>query len=136
MALILIKGGLAAVGGLLGWFLGGADTFLHALIVFVTVDYITGIMRGIVEKNLCSAIGARGIFKKMLIFLLVGVANIVDVYLINSGNVLKSAVIFFYASNEGISILENTTAIGLPVPQKLRDVLQHLKNSNDGGEPK
>ena len=123
----------AAIGGWLGWFLGGCDGLLYALIAFVVVDYVTGVMCAVVDKKLSSAVGFRGIFKKVLIFLLVGVANILDAQVIGTGCVLRTAVIFFYLSNEGISILENTAIIGLPVPQKLKDVLEQLKDHSDKG---
>ena len=118
----------AGIGGGLGWFLGGFDGFLNALIAVVIVDYITGVMCAIVEKQLSSKVGTNGIFKKILIFMLVGIAHIVDYYLIQSGNAIRTAIIFFYIANEGISILENTAAIGLPVPEKLRNILQLLKD--------
>lgn len=116
----------AAIGGWLGWFFGGLDGFLYALITFVVVDYITGVMVAIIDKRLSSDIGARGIFKKVLIFTLVGVAHIIDSRIIGDGSVIRTAVIFFYLSNEGISIIENASIIGLPVPQKLKDVLAQL----------
>ena len=122
---------LAALGGFLGWFLGGYDGFLYALIAFVVLDYLLGVMCGIVEKHLSSDVGARGIFKKVVIFSLVGVAHIIDQNIIGDGGVLRTAVIFFYLSNEGISIIENATRLGLPVPEKLRDVLEQLKDGGD-----
>ena len=115
-----------AVGGWLGWFLGGCDGLMYALIAFVAVDYITGIMCAIVDKKLSSAVGFKGICKKVLIFLLVGVANILDVNIIGSGSVLRSAAIFFYLSNEGVSLLENASHLGLPVPNAIKEVLQQL----------
>ncbi len=124
-----------ALGGFLGWFLGGADGFLYALIAFVVIDYITGVMCAISDKQLSSEVGFRGICRKVLIFILVGVGNIVDVYVLQSGSVLRTAVIFFYLSNEGISLLENAGRLGLPIPQKLKDVLSqlHNKGGNDEG---
>ncbi|WP_407697161.1 holin family protein [Schinkia azotoformans] len=122
------------MGGWLGWFLGGFDGFLYALITFVVVDYITGIMVAIIDRRLSSVIGARGIFKKILIFILVGIAHIIDSRLIGDGSVIRTAVIFFYLSNEGISIIENASRIGLPIPQKLKDVLAQLNGKEkDGG---
>ncbi len=129
---IVLQTVIAAVGGWLGWFLGGLDGFLYALIIFVIVDYITGIMVAIINKELSSEIGARGIFKKILIFILVGIAHIIDSRLIGEGSVIRTAVIFFYLSNEGISIIENSTRIGLPVPQKLKDVLAQLHGKSKG----
>jgi toxin secretion/phage lysis holin len=122
----VIQLALAAVGGWLGWFLGGCDGLLYALIAFVVVDYITGIMCAVVDKKLSSSVGFRGIFKKVLIFTLVGIANILDVNVIGSGSVLRTAIIFFYISNEGVSLLENAGHLGLPIPAKLKAVLEQL----------
>lgn len=116
----------SAVGGWLGWFLGGCDGLLYALIAFVVIDYVTGVMCAIVDKKLSSAIGFKGIFKKILIFALVGIGHILDTRIICSGSVLRTAVIFFYLSNEGVSLLENAAHFGLPVPQKLKAVLEQL----------
>ena len=121
----------AAVGGWLGYVLGGLDGFLYALLAFVVIDYITGLMCAVLDKKLSSEVGFRGIFKKVLIFSLVAVGHIVDQNVIGDGSVIRTAVIFFYLSNEGISILENTVHIGLPVPQKLKDVLEQLHNRSD-----
>lgn len=121
----------AGIGGVIGWYLGGFDGFLYALIAFVVVDYLTGVLRAIVEKQLSSRIGAKGIAKKVAIFLVVGIGHLADVYLLGDGAALRTAVIFFYVANEGISLLENATAIGLPVPDKLKDVLAQLHNHQD-----
>nr|AXS01379.1 toxin secretion phage lysis holin [uncultured bacterium] len=132
-----IQAGFTAMGGFLGWFLGGMDGFIHALIAFVAVDYITGVLRAIVEKKLSSRIGAHGIIKKVVIFLIAGVANLADVYLLNEGGALRMAVIFFYISNEGISLLENAVVIGLPAPEQLKDALAQLhkrKSKDKDGE--
>jgi len=119
---------LAAIGGWLGWLLGGCDGFLYALIAFVVIDYITGVMCAIIDKKLSSEVGFKGIFKKVLIFMLVGVANVIDVYVLKSGSALRTAVIFFYISNEGISLLENAGHLGLPIPAKLKDILEQLND--------
>lgn len=121
----------AALGGWLGWFLGGCDGLLYALIAFVVVDYITGVMCAVVDKKLSSEVGFKGIFKKILIFLLVGIANLLDVNIIGNGSVLRTAAIFFYLSNEGVSLLENATHLGLPVPEKLKSVLQQLHDRSE-----
>ncbi|MGI6678452.1 MAG: phage holin family protein [Dehalobacterium sp.] len=118
----------AAIGGWLGWFLGGFDGFLYALVALMVADYITGVMCAIVDKNLSSEVGFRGIFKKVLIFVLVGIGHIIDTNLIGDGNVLRTAIIFFYCSNEGVSMLENASRLGLPIPEKLKDVLAQLHN--------
>lgn len=122
-----------AFGGFLGWFLGGVDGFLYALIAFTVIDYITGVMCAITDKNLSSAVGFKGICRKVLIFTLVGIGNIVDVYVLGQGGVLRTAVIFFYLSNEGVSIMENSAHLGLPIPEKLKDVLEqlHERGGND-----
>ena len=116
----------AAVGGWLGYFLGGNDGLLIALVLFVAVDYLTGVMCAISDKVLSSNVGFKGICRKVLIFLLVGIANILDVHVIGTGSVLRTAVIFFYISNEGVSLLENAAHLGLPVPEKIKVVLEQL----------
>ncbi|NFL36774.1 phage holin family protein [Clostridium botulinum] len=116
----------AAIGGYIGYFLGGVDGFMYALIVFVVIDYLTGLMVAVLEKKLSSEVGFRGIFKKVLIFVFVGIGNIVDVHLLKNGSAIRTATIFFYVSNEGISIIENSAKIGLPVPKKLQDILAQL----------
>ena len=115
-----------AVGGFLGWFLGGVDGLLYALLAFTVIDYITGVMCAVTDKNLSSSVGFKGICRKVLIFTLVGLGNIVDVYVLGQGGVLRTAVIFFYLSNEGVSILENSAHLGLPIPEKLKEVLEQL----------
>ena len=122
-----------AIGGWLGWFLGGCDGLMYALIAFVVVDYITGIMCAIVDKKLSSEVGFKGICKKVLIFLLVGMANVLDVNIIGSGSVLRTAAIFFYLSNEGVSLLENAAHLGLPVPNAIKEVLQQLHDRAENG---
>lgn len=124
----------SALGGYIGWFLGGFDGFMYALLGFVIIDYITGLMVAILEGKLSSEVGFRGIFKKVMIFSLVGIGNIVDVYLIRNGSAIRTAVIFFYISNEGISILENTSKIGLPIPKRLRKVLEQLNKEEKSDE--
>ena len=116
----------AGIGGWLGYFLGGCDGLLIALLLFVITDYITGVMCAIADKKLSSAVGFKGICRKVLIFLLVGIANILDMQVIGTGSVLRTAVIFFYLSNEGVSLLENAAHLGLPVPEKMKDILAQL----------
>ena len=122
------------VGGWLGYFLGGYDGLLYALIVFMVADYITGVMCAISDKTLSSAVGFKGICRKVLILMLVGIANLLDVEVIGTGAVLRTAVIFFYLSNEGVSLLENAAHLGLPIPEKLKAVLAqlHKKAESDG----
>jgi len=128
---IWIQAAIAAAGGGLGYFIGGWDGFLYALLAFVVIDYITGLMCAVLDKKLSSDVGFRGIFKKVLIFSLVAIGHIIDKNVIGDGSVIRTAVIFFYLSNEGISILENAAHIGLPVPQKLKDILEQLHNRSD-----
>lgn len=128
---IYLQTGFAAIGGFIGWFLGGFDGFLYALLAFVVIDYITGLMCAVIDKKLSSEVGFKGIFKKVLIFTMVGVGHIIDQQIIGDGSVLRTAVIFFYLSNEGVSLLENAGHIGLPIPQKLKDVLEQLHNRSE-----
>ena len=123
----------AAVGGWLGYFLGGCDGLLYALIAFVAIDYITGVMCAISDKTLSSEVGFKGICRKVLIFLLVGIGHIVDAQVIGNGGVMRTAVIFFYLSNEGISLIENAAHLGLPVPDKLKAVLEQLHDRAEKG---
>jgi len=125
---------ITAIGGFFGWFLGGTDGFLYALLVFVIIDYLTGVLCAIADRTLSSKVGFIGISRKVLIFVLVGVAHILDSYVIGDSSVLRTAVIFFYLSNEGISMLENAGHLGLPIPEKLKDVLEQLQNKSDAEE--
>lgn len=129
-----IQAAFTAVGGFLGWYLGGLDGFLYALIVFVAADYITGVLCAIYDKNLSSEVGFKGIAKKVLIFVLVGIGNIIDVSILKQGSAIRTAVIFFYLSNEGISILENSAHLGLPIPKALKNVLETISKEDEGDE--
>jgi len=129
-----VQMGFAAIGGWIGYFVGGADGLLITLLVFMTLDYVTGVMCGIVDKKLSSAVGFKGLFRKMLIIALVGVGHVVDMHVIGTGGALRSAVICFYLSNEGVSMLENAAHLGLPVPDKLKDILAQLHNRDDKGD--
>ena len=117
---------ITALGGWLGYFLGGMDGLMIALIVLMTLDYVSGVMCAIIDKKLSSAVGFKGICKKVFILMLVGVAHIIDLHVVGTGSALRGAVICFYMSNEGLSLLENAAHIGLPVPDKLRDILSQL----------
>ena len=122
----LIQFIFAAIGGWLGYFLGGCDGLLFALVVFAVADYITGVMCAISDKKLSSQVGFKGICRKVIIFMLVGIAHMIDVNVIATGSILRTAVIFFYLSNEGVSLLENAGHLGLPIPEKLKVVLEQL----------
>ena len=121
------------VGGWLGWFLGGCDGLLYALVLFVVVDYITGVMCAAADHKLSSEVGFKGICRKVLIFLLVGIGHVLDAQIIGTGSVLRTAVIFFYLSNEGVSIVENAAHLGLPIPEKLKVVLEQLHDRAEKG---
>ena len=122
---------ITAIGGWVGYFVGGMDGMLIALIVLMSLDYISGVMCAIVDRKLSSAIGFRGICKKVLILMLVGVANIVDLHVVGTGSSLRGAVICFYMSNEALSLFENAAHIGLPIPDKLREALAQLHGRKD-----
>ena len=117
---------ITALGGWLGYFLGGLDGLMIALIVLMTLDYISGVMCAIIDRKLSSAVGFKGVCKKVFILMLVGVAHIIDLHVVGTGSALRGAVICFYMSNEGLSLLENAAHIGLPIPDKLRDILAQL----------
>lgn len=123
---LMIQVLFTGLGGWIGYYLGRCDGLLYALIAFVTVDYLTGVMCAIADKKLSSNVGFKGICRKVLIFLLVGIANIIDVQVIGQEGILRTAVIFFYLSNEGVSLLENAGHLGLPIPEQLKTVLEQL----------
>lgn len=124
---VWIKGISTLIGGFLGWMFGGFDGFLYTLVVFVCIDYITGMIAAAVEKSLNSEVGLKGIARKVSIFFLIALAHLIDYEILGNTKVLRTAVVFFYVSNEGLSILENITRIGVPVPEKLKEVLEQIK---------
>ena len=126
-----VQAAIAAIGGYLGYFVGGVDGLMTALLIFMVLDYITGLMCAIADKKLSSAVGFKGICKKVLILMLVGVAHIVDLHVVGTGDALRSAVICFYLSNESVSMLENAAHLGLPIPEKLKSVLAQLHGRID-----
>ena len=126
-----IQMAITAIGGWIGYFVGGVDGLMTALLIFMVLDYITGLMCAIADKQLSSAVGFRGICKKVMILMLVGVANVVDIHIVGTGSALRSAVICFYLSNEGLSLLENAAHIGLPIPDRMKDVLAQLHGRAD-----
>jgi len=130
--LMIIKLLCVGIGMVMGWFLGGLDALVYALMVLIVVDYITQVMRGVITRKLSSAAGMRVIFQKILIILIVGVANVIDLYLIRSPNApLKTAVTFFYITNQGVSLLENAAIVGIPIPTVLKEVLVKLQKNSD-----
>ena len=135
MAKTFIVTASTIAGGFVGWFLGGFDGFLYALIAFVVADYITGVLAAINQRELSSAVGFKGIARKVLIFLLVGLANLLDVYILGHAGVLRMATIFFYISNEGISLIENAVRLGLPVPKPFEKALAAIRDQADNKPP-
>ena len=124
----------AAAGGWLGYFLGGCDGLLYALLAFAVLDYLTGVMCAVADRKLSSGVGFKGICRKVLIFVMVGVAHLLDVQIFGETGVLRTAIIFFYLSNEGVSLVENAAYLGLPVPEKLRKVLGQLHERDEDKE--
>ena len=122
---------VTAIGGWLGCFVGGLDGLLITLTVFTALDYLTGVLCAIADKTLSSAAGYKGICRKALIFALVGVGHILDTQVAGSGAAIRTAVICFYLSNVGISLLENVARLGLPVPDRLKDALQQLHGKEE-----
>lgn len=131
---------LSAVGAGLGWFLGDFDGVLLALVAFVVMDYITGVIAAGIKHELSSEVGFKGIVRKVAIFIVVGIANVLDVQIIGKGAVLRTATIFFYISNEGLSIIENAGEIGVPIPSPLKKMLKQLREESEkdkeDGKPK
>lgn len=115
------------LGSFLGFYFCEIDAFVYSLLCFVIADYMTGILRVGVDGKLSSKIGFKGIAKKIMIFIIVGIGNLCDKNLIKSEPMIKTAIIFFYIANEGISILENSLALGLPIPMKLKVLLEQFK---------
>lgn len=131
-----IQTGIAAIGGVCAFFWGGLDNLFIALLVFAAVDYATGVLAAIIKKKLNSQIGFKGIAKKVFMFLIVGIANIVDVRLIQTGSGVRTATILFYIANEGVSLLENAARCGLPIPKRLKDILTQLHEKSEKEEEK
>ncbi len=123
----LVKIFFTIFGSLIGFFLGDLDIFIYSLTAFVICDYISGIIRAGFERKLSSKIGFKGILKKIMIFIIVGIANICDKNLIKNEPMIRNAIIFFYIANEGLSILENALAIDLPIPKRLKILLEQFK---------
>jgi toxin secretion/phage lysis holin len=130
----MLQAMFTGIGGWLGYFLGGCDGLLYALIAFTVIDYISGVMCGIVDGKLSSSVGFKGICRKVVVFMLVGIASILDTRIFQTGSVLRTAVIFFYLSNEGISLLENAAHLGLPIPTVVRKALNQLHDKSENKE--
>ena len=126
---MLFQGVITAIGAWLGAFLGGTDSLLYAIVAFTIIDYATGILAAINAHKLSSSVGFRGIARKILIFALIGLAHLLDVHILGTPGVLRTATIFFYLSNEGISVLENAALLGLPIPGGLQQALDTIKQT-------
>ncbi len=124
----------AALGAVVGFLYGEVTGLFWAMIAFMAVDYITGVLVAVINKNLSSEIGFKGLVKKLLILVFVAMGHIMDTYVIGSGSALMSAVMLFFLANEGVSIIENAVGLGMPVPKKLRDVLEQLKQESEGDD--
>lgn len=129
----IVKSVSGAIGAVVGFLYGEINGLFIAIIALMVLDYITGILCAIVTKTLSSEVGFRGLVKKFVILLVIAVGHLVDAYVIGTGSAVMSAVMLFFAANEGISILENAAILGLPIPKKLKDVLEQLKDK-DGEE--
>lgn len=124
---------ITLLGGWLGYFLGGCDALLIALLCFIICDYISGVFCAIIDHKLSSSVGFKGLCRKMLILIMVGIGNILDLQVLKQGSVIRTAIIFFYLSNEGLSLTENAAHLGLPIPEKLKEVLEQLHNREEKG---
>lgn len=122
-----IKGSFALMGSTLSLLLGGFDQYLYALLGLILADYLSGLILAIQEKKISSQIGFIGILKKMLIFFMVAIGYLLDTTLLSGGEALRTGIIFFYAANEGISIIENLSSIGFPIPEKVKDVFIQIQ---------
>ncbi len=127
----IIKAISGAAGALIGFLYGEITGLFIAIIALMALDYITGIFCAVSTKTLSSEIGFKGLVKKLMILVIIAVGHLVDAYIIGTGSALMTAVILFFAANEGISILENAALLGLPVPEKLRSVLEQFKDKED-----
>ena len=127
----ILKNILAGVCTVLSFLFGDMEGLMVALVALIILDYISGVIAAAVEKRLSSEMGAKGIAKKIFMLLIVALANIVDINVIGDGHVLKTVTVVFYICNECISLIENAGRIGVPVPKKLLDVLEQLRDKDD-----
>lgn len=128
---IIIDSVAAAIGAALGFLFGEVNGLFWALIAFMALDYITGVVVAVIEKRLSSEVGFKGLAKKFLILVFVAVGHIADTYILGGTPAAMSAVMLFYIANEGISIIENAAALGLPVPEKLKDIMEQIKTKGE-----
>jgi toxin secretion/phage lysis holin len=128
-----VQGVAAGAGALFGWFFGGLDGLVYALIAFAVTDYITGVLAAWARKELSSEVGAKGIAKKLTMFIIVGIGHLVDQYMLGDAgspggsSAIRTALIFWYTANEGLSLVENAIDLGVPVPDVLKNALAQIK---------
>ena len=128
---ILIDTVAGFVGAVLGFLYGDLNGIFYALLAFMIIDYVTGVIIAIINKCLSSEIGFKGLVKKLLILIFVAIGHIIDTYIIGGTPVTMTAVMLFYCANEGISIIENAVVLGLPIPKKLKDILEQIKSKGE-----
>ena len=128
----------SAAGVIASYLFGGLDGFLYALISFVALDYISGVLAAIVNRELSSAIGFNGIARKCMIFIVVGMAHVADRELLGGTALMRDAVLFFYLANEGLSILENAIKINIAIPDVIKEKLLmfHERSKEKAGTQK
>lgn len=127
----IIKYILAGVVSLGAFLFGDCKGIFLVLLTLICLDYFTGVISAVANKKLSSEIGAKGIVKKVFMLAIVAVGNLIDIYVIGNGSIIRNIVIIFYISNECISIVENAGKLGVPVPKKLLDVLAQLKKDGE-----
>ena len=124
----------AAVGAAVGFLFGEVTGLFWALIAFMGMDYVTGVVIAVVGRKLSSEVGFRGLAKKFLVLVFVAVGHILDAYVLGNTAVFMTAVMLFYIANEGVSIIENAALLGLPVPEKVRSILEQIRNKAEKEE--
>ncbi|MEL7610729.1 MAG: phage holin family protein [Bacillota bacterium] len=127
-----LSSAFAAIGGVLVWFFGPWDALIMVLVAFVVTDYITGLVNAALHHTLSSEIGFKGLWKKVLIFFIVGIGSLLDTVIPMTNGALRATLCLFYIANEALSILENAGAVGLPLPEKLRTMLEQIKRKSQG----
>lgn len=124
----------ATIGAALGFLFGEVTGLFWALLAFMVLDYVTGIINAVISRTLSSEVGFKGLAKKFVILIFVAVGHIIDTYILGGTPAIMSAVMLFYLANEGISIIENAARLGLPVPKKLVEIMEQLKKKSEEEE--
>lgn len=120
----------AMLGGLAGYIFGKTDGFIIALLCFVIADYLTGVIAAFIKKEVSSKVGFNGLLKKITIFVAVAIANVIDVYVLKTNSIMRTATCLFYIANDGISIIENLSVIGVPFPAKIKKYFKQIKEDD------